>query len=260
MIAQLFHVRNAARFGGAVRVRGSKVSRVLSCGSPLEWVSDPSGHQRWLTEDVSNCPFVLDDFRLPELAGRARESSVVKGVGCDLMTLVYHAFNHVRPLLGPVNLPLPVVIARNKEGRFGLVGCKDVQKIIGVLARAIIEGQGNGAFLKATPDALVIGHLANQWSCILGGVRTVRDSVAVTSTESLLAILRNGAVHSRIALQSEQFVVDRDWDAAAHSRNIQSRSNTGRQDTSDCQISVHTFAPLAAIGHGAKSVAWKPMG
>jgi hypothetical protein len=65
---------------------------------------------------------------------------MVEGMRSDLMTFSDHAFDKVKPLLGSVNLPLAVVVPTEEECDFGVVFRKEVKKVAGVVARAIIEG------------------------------------------------------------------------------------------------------------------------
>ncbi len=72
------------------------------------------------------------------------------------MTFGHHASDKVKPFFGRVNLALAIVVASDEKGSFGVVGCKEVEKVTCMLAWAIIEGQSNGTFFEAMLDPLVI--------------------------------------------------------------------------------------------------------
>ena len=79
-----------------------------------------------------------------------------------------------------------------------------VEEIPSLLAWAVIKGKSNGSLSEAVLDSFVIGDIANKWSCICGGVSPKRNSIAVTSTEGVLAVLGNAAVDGGVSLHKSQ--------------------------------------------------------
>jgi hypothetical protein len=118
----------------------------------------------------------------------------------------YHTSNEVEPFFCCVNLSLAIVVASDEEGGFGFIGSEKFEEVTGMLAWAVIEGQSNGSFLQAMLDSFIIGNLANQWPCIGGGVPTKRNSIAVTSTKGLLAVLGNAAIVGGVSLHKSEIV------------------------------------------------------
>lgn len=127
MVAKSFHIGTAARFAGAISVGCSEVSWVLACSMPQPWIwKHKKGGYMSLTNYVCNCTFVLQHFDLPKLARGLGESNVVESMRPNLMAFGYHTSDKVEPFLGRVNLSLAVVVASDKEGCFGIVGCKEI--------------------------------------------------------------------------------------------------------------------------------------
>ena len=157
MIAECFHIGATARFGGAVGIWRSEVCWVLACKA--RQCLGFEHKEVWCvphTNNVCDHTFVLQHFNLSELAWYLGQPDVVESMGTNLMAFVHHASDEVEPLLRRINLSFAVVVSSDEECGFRIVGCEEVEKFTGMLARAIIICQRNFTLLKAMFDSFVV--------------------------------------------------------------------------------------------------------
>ena len=152
-------------------------------------------HVSWvLADDVGDGALVLCHVDLAISALHGIHVRVGPGVGTDLVTFCKHTLQKFRPHVALVKLASTVGVASDQECGLGSGDLELVKKLTGVNIWAVIEGQGDSAWLLAVIDVLAVLDLAKLRTGIFESAHSGRRHVRVTSAEATNAVLRDGAV------------------------------------------------------------------
>ncbi|KAI6772820.1 hypothetical protein HG530_003778 [Fusarium avenaceum] len=134
MIAKVGHFLEASRSSVAFQVGCAHVGR------------DPA-------KEVTEGHFVVDYLRSSDGAVDLVEIAMGPGVAGNVMVCSVHASHHSRPWVGRViNVTLAPVVTSHKEGCLDISFVQEIQKIVGVVKRAIVECESNHTGCCASGD------------------------------------------------------------------------------------------------------------
>ena len=126
MVSKLTQVIKTARLGKAARVRRTHVSREAA-------------------QNVTKSHLILQELVFALVVRDLAKILVRPGVAGNLMAFELHAFDQCAPgHVEVIDRTLATVVARNEEGRLGVVPLQQTEKFFGVFSRAIVERQSNG--------------------------------------------------------------------------------------------------------------------
>lgn len=147
MVSQFLHVTLTARCGSAVRVRRPHVSGEKA-------------------ENVSQSHLIAPHLLLSLQSSQVAQIRVGPGMARDLVPFVVRSLNDRRPRVrSVVNLSFAIVVACNEESCLGAVVCKNIQNVVSVDVRAVIERDGNGSFNCAVVySCSTVWNATKQWS------------------------------------------------------------------------------------------------
>ena len=116
-----------------------------------------------------------------------------------------HAFNNGGIRVRGVNGTFAEIVAGHKERSMKAELLQDVQQLVSVQVRSVVECQGYHVCLCAVEDIVIICYLSEEWPWIVQRRRSRWCGAGVTGTELPLAVRIGAIVFARATVSLDPF-------------------------------------------------------